>query len=164
MLWEFLLKNGKNRNHKIPVNKMKVTQISVFLNNRAGVLAELTSYLGAYGVNIRALSIAESRDFGVVRMIVPDPSQTVNLLRSKGYNFQEVEVLAIKVADEPGGLGKALCALADEKINVDYLYTFLDKLGDNAIIILRLDNNDFASSVLLKKGFNLLSPEDFRNI
>ena len=143
---------------------MKVTQLSVFLENRAGVLAELTGHLGAGGVNIRALSIAESRDFGVVRMIVPDPARAVRLLREKGYSLQEVEVLAVKVADEPGGLGRALRALAEENINVDYLYTFLDKLGDKAVIILRADNLDFAGEILSRKGFELMSHRDFSKI
>ncbi len=139
---------------------MKITQLSVFLDNRAGVLAQLTEYLGAEGINIRALSVAESRDFGVVRMIVTDPSGAAELLGKKGYNTQKVEVLAVRVADQPGGLGKALRILADENVNVDYLYTFLDKLGDQAIVILRVDNLDFARTILSDSGFELLSQED----
>ncbi|MGC9976185.1 MAG: ACT domain-containing protein [Syntrophales bacterium] len=139
---------------------MKITQLSVFLDNRAGVLADLTEYLGAKGINIRALSVAESRDFGVIRMIVPDPSHVAELLGKKGYNTQKVEVLAIRVTDEPGGLGKALRTLADENLNVDYLYTFLDKLCDQAIVILRVDNLDFAKVVLVRNGFKLLTQED----
>ncbi len=143
---------------------MKITQLSVFLDNRAGVLAELTEYLGAKGINIRALSVAESRDFGVIRMIVPDPSHVAELLGKKGYNIQKVEVLAVRVADEPGGLGKALRTMADEDLNVDYLYTFLDKLGGEAVVILRVDNPDFAGTLLVRKGFNLLSQEDFMRL
>jgi len=143
---------------------MKITQLSVFLDNRTGVLAELTEYLGAKGVNIRALSVAESRDFGVIRMIVPDPSRVAELLGKKGYNIRKVEVLAVRVADEPGGLGKALRTLADEDLNVDYLYTFLDKLGGEAVVILRVDNLDFAKALLERNGFRLLSQEDFQRI
>ncbi len=143
---------------------MKITQISVFLENRAGVLAELTTFLGYSGINIRALSIAESRDFGVLRMIVPDPAAAAELLRSRGYSFQEVEVLAVKVADQPGGLALALAALAAEGLNVDYLYTFLDKLKNSAVIIFRADNPDFAETVLIGQGFELLGPEDFRRV
>jgi hypothetical protein len=143
---------------------MKITQLSVFLDNRPGVLADLTEYLGAKGINIRALSVAESRDFGVIRMIVPDPSHVAELLAKKGYNIQKVEVLAVRVADEPGGLGKALRALADEDLNVDYLYTFLDKMGGQAVVILRVDNLDFAKAVLGEKGFRLLSQEDFMRL
>ncbi len=143
---------------------MKITQLSVFLDNRPGVLADLTEYLGAKGVNIRALSVAESRDFGVIRMIVPDPSHVAELLGKKGYSIRKVEVLAVRVADEPGGLGKALRTLADEDLNVDYLYTFLDKLGGEAVVILRVDNLDFAKAILLEKGFRLLSQEDFMGL
>lgn len=143
---------------------MKITQLSVFLDNRAGVLADLTEYLGAKGINIRALSVAESRDFGVIRMIVPDPSHVAELLTKKGYTLQKVEVLAVRVADEPGGLGKALRVLADENLNVDYLYTFLDKLGGQAVVILRVDNPDFAKVLLESKGFQLLSQDDFMRI
>ena len=142
----------------------KITQLSVFLENRAGILAELTTFLGDSGVNIRALSIAESRDFGVLRMIVPDPPAAAELLRSRGYRFQEVDVLAVKVADRPGGLARALSTLAAEGLNVDYLYTFLDKLDNSAVILFRADNPDFAGTVLSAQGFELLGPEDFRGI
>ena len=143
---------------------MKLKQISVFLENRPGVLAELTTLLGEGGVNIRALSIAESRDFGVVRMIVPDPVSAAALLDEKGYSIQVVEVLAVEVTDEPGGLGRALRELAEERLNVDYLYTFMNKLSENAVIVLRIDNLDYARSVLLKSGFKLLSQEDFSRL
>ena len=140
---------------------MKLKQISVFLENRPGILAELTALLGENGINIRALSIAESRDFGVVRMIVPDPAMAAALLDGKGYSIQVVEVLAVEVADEPGGLGRALKELAEERQNVDYLYTFMNKLAENAVIVLRVDNPDYAGSVLSRRGFRLLSQEDF---
>jgi len=143
---------------------MRISQLSVFLDNRVGVLADLTEFLGAKGVNIRALSVAESRDFGVIRMIVADPARVAALLTRKGYNVQMVEVLAVRVADEPGGLGKALRVLADEDLNVDYLYTFLDKLGGEAVVILRVDNPDFAKLHLEGKGFQLLSQDDFIRI
>ena len=139
---------------------MKITQISVFLDNRSGVLAELTEYLGSNGVNIRALNVAESRDFGVIRMIVADPDRVAELLRDKGYSTQKVDVIAVHVHDEPGGLGKALRALADQHLNVDYLYTFLDKSGDKAIVIMRVDNYEFATSILSRNGFGLLNQAD----
>ena len=143
---------------------MKITQISVFLDNRSGVLAELTEYLGSKGVNIRALNVAESRDFGVIRMIVADPDRVAELLREKGYSTQKVDVIAVHVDDEPGGLGKALRALADQHLNVDYLYTFLDKSGDKAIVIMRVDNYEFATSILSRNGFELLSQADVRKL
>ena len=139
---------------------MKITQISVFLDNRSGVLAELTEYLGSKSVNIRALNVAESRDFGVIRMIVADPDRVAELLREKGYSTQKVDVIAVHVDDEPGGLGKALRALADQHLNVDYLYTFLDKSGGKAIVIMRVDNHEFATSILSLNGFDLLNQAD----
>lgn len=143
---------------------MRITQISVFLDNRSGVLADLTEYLGANGINIRALSVAESRDFGVIRMIVADPARVAELLGKKGYNFQKVDVIAVQVNDEAGGLGKALRALAVEKLNVDYLYTFLDKLGGKAIVIMRADNLDFATAILARNGFKLLDQSDVMDL
>jgi hypothetical protein len=143
---------------------MKLKQVSVFLENRPGSLAALTAFLGERGINIRALSIAESRDFGVIRMIVPDPATAAVLLAEKGYSIQVVEVLAVEVADEPGGLGRALSELADERLNVDYLYTFMNKVAENAVIVLRVDNLDYACTVLSRKGFKLLSQEDFRRL
>jgi hypothetical protein len=143
---------------------MRLKQISVFLENRPGILAALTTLLGDHGINIRALSIAESRDFGVIRMIVPDPAAAADLLDKKGYSIQVVEVLAVEVADEPGGLGRALRQLAEEHLNVDYLYTFMNKLAENAVIVLRVDNLDYACTVLSKGGFKLLSQEDFSRL
>jgi hypothetical protein len=139
---------------------MKIAQLSVFLDNRAGMLADLTAYLGAEGINIRALSVAESRDFGVIRMIVPDPFLVAELLVKRGYNLKIVEVLALRVADEPGALARGLHALVNENINVEYLYTFLDKSEGHAVVILRVDNLDFAKTVLLQNGYHLLSQED----
>jgi hypothetical protein len=124
------------------------------------MLASLTEYLAEEGVNIRALSVAESRDFGVIRMIVPDPFLVAELLVKRGYNLKSVEVLALRVADEPGGLARGLRALVDENINVEYLYTFLDKSEGYAVVILRVDNLDFAKAVLLRNDYNLLSQED----
>jgi hypothetical protein len=139
---------------------MKITQLSVFLDNRAGALANLMEYLGAEDINVRVLSVAEMRDFGVIRMIVSDHYRVAELLGKKGYNFHKVDVLALRVADEPGGLGRALRTLSDENMNVEYLYTFLVKSDGRAVVILRVDNLDYAITVLVRRGFKLLSQQD----
>ena len=87
-----------------------------------------------------------------------------NCCGEKGYSTQKVDVIAVHVDDEPGGLGKALRALADQHLNVDYLYTFLDKSGDKAIVIMRVDNLDFATSILSRNGFKLLDQSDVMDL
>ncbi len=108
---------------------MKVEQISVFLENKAGRLAEVTRSLGEAGINIRALSLADTTDFGILRLIVDNYDAAREMLKSKGFTVGKTEVVAIEVPDHPGGLAQVLNTLAQANINVEYMYAFVQHSG-----------------------------------
>lgn len=139
---------------------MKVEQISVFLENKAGRLAEVTRILGESGVNIRALSLADTTDFGILRLIVDQYDQARDVLKSKGFTVGKTEVVAIEVPDRPGGLSSVLAILAQAGINVEYMYAFVQHSGKNAVIIFRFDNLDEAISLLQKEGIHIYKGEE----
>ena len=120
---------------------MTVKQISVFVENKAGRLAELTDYLNQHGIDMRALSIAEAEDFGVVRMIVDDAYKTSCVLKEAGYVVSITPVLAVEIPDEPGSLYKIMKILGDGGVNLEYTYAFLTRKQNTAYIILRVENN-----------------------
>lgn len=138
---------------------MKVKQISIFLENKAGRLAEVTGILGKEGINIRALSLADTSDFGILRLIVNDPEKAAKALKGRGFTVGETEVLAVEVSDKPGGLGKILGILNEAGMNVEYMYAFVERSSDNAVIIFRFDNIDEAIRALLAKGVTILKGE-----
>jgi len=135
---------------------MKVEQISVFLENKPGALAEVTRILGETGVNIRALSLADTKDFGILRLIVNDNEKAREVLDQKGFTVRKTEVVAVEVPDRPGGLADILKILAEANINVEYLYAFVQQSGENAIIIFRFDETDRAIAVLSEKKVRIL--------
>lgn len=135
---------------------MKVEQISVFLENKPGALAEVTRILGETGVNIRALSLADTKDFGILRLIVNDNEKAKEVLGQKGFTVRKTEVVAVEVPDRPGGLAEIIKILAEASINVEYLYAFVQQSGENAIIIFRFDETDRAIAVLSEKKVRLL--------
>jgi len=135
---------------------MKVDQISVFLENKPGALAEVTRILGESGVNIRALSLADTKDFGILRLIVNDKEKAKEVLDRKGFTVRKTEVVAVEVPDRPGGLADIMRILAEADINVEYLYAFVQQSGENAIIIFRFDETDRAIAVLSEKKVRIL--------
>lgn len=135
---------------------MTVKQISVFVENRAGILANITSALGNAGIDILALSIADTSDFGVLRLIVNDPALAAKTLHSVGYPVSTTEVIAVAIAHHPGGLAAALAALGTDVV-VEYCYAFIGRDPQNAVVILRPDNNEKAITLLQKNGFNTLN-------
>lgn len=136
---------------------MKVEQISVFLENKSGRLAEVMRVLGAAGVNIRALSIADTSDFGILRIIVNDKDKALAALKEKDFTVSKTEVVAAEVADTPGGLSKILDLLDAQGVNVEYMYAFIERSSDNAVIIFRFDENDKAIRVLQAAGITILN-------
>ncbi|MDD3925155.1 MAG: ACT domain-containing protein [bacterium] len=138
---------------------MVVTQISVFLENKSGRLAELTEALAEAGINIRALSVAETVDYGVLRMIVDNPDLACERLRQTGFTVTETPVLALEIPDRPGGLAYVIRVLSDAGINVEYVYAFVGKAQENAIVVLRLEEIERAVELLGKRGIEAVPAE-----
>ncbi len=138
---------------------MKVEQISIFIENKSGRLAEVSSILGEAGVNIRALSLADTTDFGILRLIVNDRDKAMVALKAKGFTVSKTEVVAVEVPDQPGGLASILHELDAAAINVEYMYAFVERCGANAVIIFRFDETEKAIQSLGAKGFNMLEGE-----
>ncbi len=138
---------------------MKLKQISVFLENRKGRLWEALDALAKADINIRALSIADTSEFGILRLIVPDPDKAKKILVKGSFTVRENNVVAVEVADKPGGLADALKVLSDSDINVEYLYAFVQKSGQKAVVVLRTENTDAGIKALKAGGISILSAE-----
>ena len=138
---------------------MYTKQVSVFLENKKGRLAEVTGLLMDEGINIRALELADTADFGVLRLIVDDPGRCLEVLRAHDWAAQETDVLAVEIADQPGSLHRIVEVLDREGVNVEYIYTFFGKKGDSAIVVFKSDNAARAVEALNKGGIPVL-PED----
>ena len=143
---------------------MKVEQISIFIENEKGRLAEVTRALGEAGVNIRALSLAETSDFGILRLIVDQGNLAHQALKDKGITAHKTEVVAVAVPDRPLGLYEILEPLESKNINVEYMYAFMERCSENAIMIFRFGKTDEAIRILLEKGFSVLKGEYLYNI
>ncbi|MBW1635161.1 MAG: ACT domain-containing protein [Deltaproteobacteria bacterium] len=138
---------------------MLVEQIAVFLENKSGRLAEITAILAENDTNIRALSVADTADFGILRLIVNDVEKARTILQEAGFTVGKTNVLAVEVVDKTGGLATVLKSLHNAGINVEYMYAFVNKSGGNAVLIFRFEKMDEAIDVLQKDGFTLLSGE-----
>ena len=138
---------------------MKVEQISIFLENKSGRLADVTRIVGEGGVNIRALTLADTSDFGILRLIVNDSTRALEILKEAGFTVGMTEVIAIEVPDRPGGLADILDRIGERGINVEYMYAFVEKSGDNAVVIFRFDDLEQAVELLQKEGVTILPRE-----
>ena len=135
---------------------MHVEQISVFLENKSGRLSEVTAILAEAQVNIRALALADTSDFGVLRLIVDDKDKAIGTLKDNGFTVGKTEVLAVEVEDRPGGLNTILNILKTNGINVEYMYAYVRHTGQNAVMIFRFDNIAAAIEVLSAEGITVL--------
>ncbi len=131
---------------------MAVKQISVFLENTKGRLAEVTKVLADGGINLRAMTIADTADFGILRLIVDREEKALELLEKKGFTAKETEVIGVEVADEPGGLAKILDLFEKSGLNIEYLYVTLEKKGAGAVVIFKLDNVALGKNVIKENG------------
>ena len=143
---------------------MKVEQISIFIENKSGRLAEVARALDEKNVNIRALSLAETTDFGILRLLVDSTDVALETLRKSGFTVNKTEVVAVEVPDQPGSLCKILQVLDDAQINVEYMYAFADRHANNAVIIYRFDEIDNAIRTLQEKGVSILTGEQLYNL
>ena len=139
---------------------MKVEQISIFLENRAGRLAEVTRVLSESGINIRALSLADTSDFGILRLIVSDFDKAKAVLKDNGFTVGRTTVVAVEVPDKPGGLHSILGMLSENSVNVEYMYAFVQQSGQNAIMIFRFDRTEQALELLAKAGLKVVPGDE----
>ena len=143
---------------------MKINQISIFIENQSGRLADVTRLLGENKINIRALSLADTSDFGILRLIVNDPDSAYRLLKEAEFTVGQTDVVAVEVPDTPGGLASVLTCLDKSGINVEYMYAFVERSGDGAIMIFRFDETDKAISSLQDSGFTTVEGRKIYNM
>ena len=139
---------------------MTIQQLSVFVENQPGKLAEALEVLAKASIDMRALSLADTADFGILRLIVDKPDEALEILRDAGYLVKTNEVIPVAVGDRPGGLAPVMRLLADAGVDVEYTYSFVAHKRDQAYVILRVDNNEYAVKVLSGGGISLLDAED----
>lgn len=139
---------------------MQIQQISIFVENKSGRLAEITEALAAAKVDIRAVSIADTSDFGILRLIVDKPKEAVEALKAAGLTASLTSVIAMGIDDQPGEFAKALRVLADNKIGVEYMYAFISREHGKAFVILRVDDSERAVAVLKEHQITILSAEE----
>lgn len=142
---------------------MLMNQLSIFVENKKGRLAEITQVLANNGIDIRALSIADTADYGIFRLIVNDPEKAAQALKEEGMTVSVTNVLAIGIEDTPGSFSKAVQILSDKDINVDYAYAFITPKENAAYVIIRVDDIDAAGQVLQQAGIRLLTQQDIFN-
>jgi hypothetical protein len=143
---------------------MKIRQISVFIENESGRLYDVTKLLGENSLNIRAMSLADTSDFGIIRFIVNDPGKAHKVLKENDFTVGLTDVIAIAIPDKPGGLSEVLSMFAGDHINVEYMYAFVNNSGEDAVMIFRFDDTEKALSVLKQKNVRLLTEEQLFNI
>ena len=143
---------------------MLIDQISIFVANQPGRLTEITSLLAEAGIDIRALSLADTTDFGILRLIVSDPAGAEAALKTHGLTVRKTKVIAAKLDDTPGALHRVLKILTDRGISVEYAYAFITRKNDDACVILRVEDNETAVQSLSENGVKLLEAEQIYKI
>ncbi len=138
---------------------MKTTQMSVFIENTKGRLYELCDVLGKNKINIKALTLAESPEFGIVRLVVDKAEEAVKIVKEAGFIASIADIVAVEVGDHPGGLAAALKVLSDNDVNIEYMYGFVEKTSDKALMVFRFEDIDKAIDVLCKNGISIISKE-----
>ena len=139
---------------------MAIRQLTVFVENKQGTIVSVTDILAKNNVNIRALSIAETEDFGILRLIVNDEKTAVKTLEEDGRLLKITEVVGVKIGDAPGKLTEALRVLDNANVNVEYLYAFMARTEKHAYVVLRVENNEMAETALEDNGFHIITDAD----
>ena len=139
---------------------MKINQLSLFLENKPGHLSQVADKLAEAGVNILTLSLADTQQFGILRLIVRDWQKARDVLEQAGWVAKVTEVVATEVEDRPGGLAKVLQVIEQADTNIEYMYAFTFRRGDRAVLIFRFDDPDEAVSVLTGSGIEVISEEE----
>ena len=143
---------------------MKLKQLSIFVENRLGKLAGITRTLADNGIDIKAFSVADTSDFGILRLIVKEPEKAGNILRDAGYTVTIADVIGVGIDDKPGALADVMERLGEDGVSVEYLYAFIAREDDKAYVIFNVDNWEQAEKTLRKAGFPLLQPEQIEKM
>ena len=143
---------------------MAIKQLTVFVENKQGALVSITNTLSKHNVNLRALSIAETQDFGILRLIVNDEETAEKILTEAGYLIKITDVIGVKIGDAPGKLSEALAVLDANKINMEYLYAFMARTEKHAYVVIRVADNALAEAALVGAGFHLISEADINKL
>lgn len=143
---------------------MAIKQLTVFIANQKGTVVSVTDILSKNNINLRALSIAETQDFGILRLIVDDEKIAQKVLAENGYLIKVVDVLGVKIGDQPGKLTAALDVLDKADINVEYLYAFMARTEKHAYVVLRVEDNASAEAKLIEAGFKMISEADINKL
>lgn len=143
---------------------MAIKQLTVFVENKKGTVASVTDVLSKNNINIRALSIAETQDLGILRLIVNDETKAETVLKESGYLIKVIDVVGVKIGDAPGKLSEALEILDKSDINVEYLYAFMARTEKHAYVVLRVEDNTTAESALSDAGFKLITEADVNKL
>ena len=143
---------------------MAIKQLTVFIQNKKGTVVSVTDILSKNNINIRALSIAETKDFGILRLIVNDEAAAEKVLAENGYLIKVIDVVGVKIGDQPGKLTAALDVLDKENINVEYLYAFMARTEKHAYVVLRVEDNAVAEKALVDAGFKMITEADVNKL
>ena len=143
---------------------MAIKQLTVFVQNKKGTVVEVTDILSKNNINLRALSIAETQDFGILRLIVNDEKAAEKVLTENGYLIKVIDVVGVKIGDAPGKLTAALDVLDKANINVEYLYAFMARTEKHAYVVLRVEDNAVAEDALTNAGFKMISEADINKL
>ena len=139
---------------------MSLKQLTIFVENKQGTLVDITDILAKNNVNMRALSIADTQDFGILRLIVDNNDVATTALQDAGYLIKMTDVVGVKIGDQPGKLSKALEVLDEAEINMEYLYAFMARTEKHAYVVLRVADNDAAEKALENAGFHMITDAD----
>jgi hypothetical protein len=141
---------------------MTIRQLSVFLENKTGRLQEVLEVLANENINITALTIADTSEYGILRLIVSDPENGCKLLKERGFSVNITDVLSLSVPHQPGSLARAMEKFSDEQLSIEYMYAF--SLGEKAIIVLRANNRPKAFEIAEQNNFTFISEDDIKNL
>ncbi len=143
---------------------MAIKQLTIFVENKKGAVVDITNTLSSNNINIRALSIAETQDFGILRLIVNDEATAERILKEEGYLIKITDVVGVKIGDAPGKLTEALKVLNENEINIEYLYAFMARTEKHAYVVLRVEDNASAEKALESAGFHLIIESDIQKL
>jgi hypothetical protein len=146
------------------INNMMISQISIFIENESGRLYEIADILGKSEINIRALSLADTSDFGILRLILDEPSKGYDILKHYDFTVGKTDVIAVEVPDKPGGLASVLKVLRDNFVNIEYMYAFVERSGECAVMIFRFDDTEKAIEALRSNDITIITADKLYNL